>query len=101
MVGHAGHEISLTNILNIPILLLNPWSYGFIYVSVRATPTEHEDHHTFPRSAPQPSCAELIQLQPMQLCGAHGRNTSQQQQLLGHQGLALRRMHKLCHVDTM
>lgn len=86
MVGHAGHDISLTNILNIPILLLSPWSYGFIYVSVRATPTEHEDHHTYPRSAHTDcllSCQNhLEQVQPCGACGARFPHTSQQQQYL-------------------
>jgi hypothetical protein len=90
MVGHTGHDVSLTNILNIPILLLNPWSYGFIYVSVRATPTEHEDHHSYPRSAPRPS-AVLSQFAFSKMQAALWRtrrwlteHTSQQQQLLGH-----------------
>lgn len=49
MVGHCGHDVSLTNLLNVPVLLINPMGFAFLCVSVRATPKEHEDHHAFPR----------------------------------------------------
>lgn len=49
LVGHCGHDVTLTHAGDIPILLLNPFALGFLGHPARATPKEHEDHHTYPR----------------------------------------------------
>jgi hypothetical protein len=39
------------------VLLINPLAFGFLLCPVRATPTEHEEHHVYPRCVCVPCCA--------------------------------------------
>jgi hypothetical protein len=49
MVGHCGHDVSLTHGSNGLVLLLNPAGYGFMCCPVHNDPKVHEDHHVQPR----------------------------------------------------
>jgi sterol desaturase/sphingolipid hydroxylase (fatty acid hydroxylase superfamily) len=49
VMGHCGYDISTTHFLDSILMVINPMIIGYMGSPVRATPRDHELHHTYPR----------------------------------------------------
>lgn len=49
LMGHSGHDVTTTHIMDALLLLVNPMAISYIGCPVHATAKEHEIHHVHPR----------------------------------------------------